>query len=65
MIGFIKYKLLKWLLNNICKKGNCTDCKLSCENDFGNCEQCDRLVVDCGDVHYTLLSEARKVWKVE
>ena len=65
MIGFIKYKLFKWLMYNICSKGDCSHCKLNCGNEFGNCEGYDRIVVDCGDVHEILLAEARKVWKIE
>jgi hypothetical protein len=65
MIGFIKYKLLKWLLKDICNNGDCLKCNLSCGNDFAYCHQCDTLIADCHDVHRELLAEARKVWNVE
>ena len=28
MIGFIKYKLFKWLWNDICKKIDCDNCPM-------------------------------------
>ena len=65
MIGFIKYKLLKWLIKDICKNGDCTECNLSCGNGFGCCQECNDWLFDCCDIHRELLGEARKVWKVE
>lgn len=53
MFGFIKYKLLKWLLNDICNMGECTNCMLGSK---GNPE------IDCGDVYEHVYAQARKVW---
>lgn len=54
MIGFIKYKLLKWLLGDICNKGDCKDCEM----DKGEYPWCDTLQKD-------ILKQARKVWRIE
>jgi hypothetical protein len=65
MIGFIKYKLLKWLWADICKKINCEGCPLGSENDFGQCENCKAWGIDCYDVEDCVYKAARKAWKIE
>lgn len=65
MIGFIKYKLLKWLINDICNKGDCLKCNFGSGNGFGYCYECNNLLFDCCDIHRELFAEARKVWRVE
>lgn len=65
MIGFIKYKLFKWLWNDICEKINCERCPLSSECDFGQCDKCKSWGVDCYDVQDLMFKAGRRAWKVE
>lgn len=54
MIGFAKYKMLKWLLSDICNVGDCE----GCEMDHGDYPWCDSMVK-------TILKQARKAWGIE
>ena len=65
MIGFIKYKLFKWLWSDICNKVNCENCPMNSENDFGQCDKCKNWAVDCYDVEALMYKTARRAWKVE
>lgn len=65
MIGFIKYKLFKWLWNDICTKINCDNCPIGCENGFGQCEECKCWGVDCHDVEGLMFKAGRRAWRVE
>jgi hypothetical protein len=68
MIGFIKYKLFKWLWDDICNKigaDGCEHCPLGCYNDFGKCENCKEWCMDCYDVSDLMFKAGRKAWKVE
>lgn len=65
MIGFIKYKLFKWLRKDICKKIDCFGCPLGSASGFGQCEECKNWGVDCYDVESLMYKAARKAWKIE
>ena len=70
MIGFIKYKLLKWLWNDICRNirkqaGDCNGCPMGNVCGFGRCEECGNVAVDCFDVEYKMFKTARLAWEVE
>lgn len=58
MLGRIKYRLLKLLLDDICTNSDCHDCKLGSEIEiagyFGKA---------CGEDD--IFSQARKVWGME
>ncbi len=49
----IKYRLLRWLLNDICTKSDCKNCAL-----FDSCS-------DCACYEDLLFVQARRVWGVE
>lgn len=70
MIGFIKYKLFKWLWKDVCKNickqaGDCNGCPMGCVHGFGKCEECGNVAVDCYDVESLVFETARKAWEVE
>lgn len=65
MIGFIKYKLFKWLWRDICKKLNCDGCPLESSSGFGQCDKCTNWAVDCYDVEDLMFKAGRRAWKVE
>lgn len=65
MIGFIKYKLLKWLWADMCKKIDCVYCPLGSGSGFGQCEECGNWGVDCYDVESLVYKAARQAWEVE
>lgn len=54
MIGRIKLKLLKWLLNDICKRNDCFECFF--------CERYLNKPVICKRRDKALIDEAEKVW---
>lgn len=62
MIGFIKYKLFKWLWSDICRKINCEDCPMT---DVCKCEKCGNYCAACYDVEDSMYKTARRAWKVE
>jgi hypothetical protein len=64
MIGFIKYKLFKWLWNDICEKLNCDYCPMKLEG-FGICDECGNKAVDCYDAEDMMFKAARRAWEVE
>ncbi len=66
MIGFIKYKLFKWLWSDICKTLNCDYCPMSskrCDNFC--CDECKQQVLDCYDVEDLMYKTARRAWGIE
>lgn len=66
MIGFIKYKLFKWLLYNICNVGDCCECGFGSTSDIDICPKCGAYTnLCCSDILKRILEQARKVWKVE
>lgn len=54
--GYIKYRLLRWLLNNLCEKSDCSDCKLSHTDDRDDICPCSENAI---------FVQARKVWDIE
>lgn len=60
MLGRIKYKLLVWLLDDICKKTmHCEKCYMGCEctiADLKNSTEC---------CEYDIFNQARRVWGLE
>lgn len=56
MIGRIKYKLLCWLLGDICTKSDCNDCAI---NNPGS------ILVFCPCHASAFYKQARKVWGLE
>lgn len=65
MIGYIKYKLFKWLWDDICAKIDCEKCTMSCEEGFGQCEKCKGWGIDCYDVQDLMYKTARRAWRIE
>lgn len=65
MIGFIKYKLFKWLWHDICKKLDCAGCPLHCSEGFGQCDECYAWPFDCHYVEANMFKAGRKAWRVE
>lgn len=65
MIGFIKYKLFKWLWYDICNKLDCVNCPMDYCDGFGQCEGCKNWVIDCHDVEELMFKAGRRAWKVE
>ena len=65
MIGFIKYKLFKWLWKDICKKIDCFGCPMSPAAGFGQCDECETQAVSCYDVESCMFKAARYAWNVE
>jgi hypothetical protein len=62
MFKHIKYALLNWLLDDICRRSKCDDCTCSCQvtlhligEDF----------VAKGCEHQDVRYQARKVWRIE
>ena len=57
MLRRIKYRLLRWLLDDVCKKVNCEECFLNHEInvDGYKCSAC---------YHYDIRRLARKAWNV-
>lgn len=64
MIGFIKYKLFKWLWADICKIINCDYCPMSSARGFGQCDECDNVAVGCYDVESLMFEAARQAWGI-
>lgn len=61
MFNYIKYRLLQWLLDDICERSgifvsDCDRCDISLRNDKGACCSCGMNGV---------YKQARKVWKLE
>ena len=61
MLGRIKYKLLKWLLDDICIKSECGECLL-----YRACEiECLKNTVFFECLENDVFKQARKVWGLE
>lgn len=58
MLKRIKYTLLRWLLDDICLKSSCKDCRLQHETNF-----CGTPCYDC--LENDIFVQARKVWGLE
>lgn len=65
MIGYIKYKLFKWLWEDICKKLDCEGCPMHCSEGFGQCENCREWGVDCYNVESLMYKAGRRAWRIE
>ena len=65
MLGFIKYKLFKWLWNDICEKVNCENCPCDVKTGFGYFNSCNNRVVNCFDVEDLMYKTARRAWRIE
>ena len=65
MIGFIKYKLFKWLWKDMCKEIDCDFCPMGACSGFGQCDKCDNVAVDCYDVESLMFKAARQAWSIE
>ena len=58
MLGRIKFKLLKWLLDDICMKSECRQCQLSSEIEING-----YVGTACGEED--IFIQARKAWGLE
>lgn len=56
MIGQIKFRLLCWLLGDICMKSSCIDCEVDKGGDVD-------VMCPCGEKY--IYTQARKVWGLE
>ena len=58
MLGCIKYYLLRWLLDDICLKSKCEDCRLEHDTNFLGtiCHSC---------LENDIFVQGRKVWGLE
>lgn len=54
--GYIKYRMLRWLLNDLCRKSDCAECELASTNNHD---------VICPCVENDIFVQGRKVWGIE
>lgn len=57
MLGFIKYKLFKWLWDDVCRK---VDCCETCPVKM----VCKKQDMDCYDFEDIMLEAARSAWRI-
>lgn len=55
MIRIIKYKLLNWLLRDICKKSNCVTCNINYDGWGRFCPRNNSLI----------LLQAKQAWRIK
>lgn len=56
LFGYLKYKTLRWLLNDVCKKSDCADCEMA---------RADNRDHFCMCAENGIFVQARDVWGIE